>query len=84
MKIPPYIFLVILLFASMTACKEQAATPQKKIPANEAEAAPIKTDQNKQQAPPKLRSIPIEQKSDGRTPMKKKKNALDTLRPKTA
>ncbi|MBT8184209.1 MAG: hypothetical protein KJN76_05170 [Eudoraea sp.] len=84
MKFAPYSVIILLLCIVVFSCKNGDETRQETLPATEVEAPPAVKTEKKKELSPKLNTIPKEQKSDRRIQNKKKKNALDTLRPKTA
>jgi len=84
MKFAAYSVLVLLFCASVFACKNQPETNQESTPEEEVEIPAVEEGESKKQLPTKINPTPIEQKSDRRIHKKKKKSALDTLRPKSA
>lgn len=74
----------LLLFCALFACRNAADTHQETTPLKEEKVHPIEKSDDDKGLPTKLQNHPKEQKSDRRNHKKKNKNALDTLRPKTA
>jgi hypothetical protein len=84
MNFSPYKVIALLFFTIVIGCKERNETRQETSPAPEVEAIPAEIPEKNKELPTKINTIPKEQKSDRRIRNEKKKNALDTLRPKTA
>ena len=84
MKLAPYKLLIPLLCALVIACKNRPETKSDSAPAKEVKIEPAEKSPEIKEQPIRINPVPKEQKSDRRIHRKKGKNALDTLRPKTA